>query len=133
MWRAGEAAGWGGRRPAGTFLWEKPPKLLKKAVFYGPRGPERFFYCKFAHKTRNPMPKRRFRRAVWLPVALALYLTASYIYLYWKGNLQLTPRHMGIVALSYVLVVALWWVNRRRERAEQGFTQNQQSPTKKEI
>ena len=45
------------------------------------------------------MPKRRFRRAVWLPVALALYLTASYIYLYWKGNLQLTPRHMGIVAL----------------------------------
>ena len=40
---------------------------------------------------------------------------------------------MGIVALSYVLVVALWWVNRRRERAEQGFTQNQQSQTKKEI
>lgn len=70
------------------------------------------------------MTKRRFRRAVWLPAGLALYLTASYVYLYWRGNLHLSARHMGIVALSYGLVAALWWVNRRRERAERGDGQD---------
>lgn len=65
------------------------------------------------------MLKKRFRRSVWLPVALAVYLTVFYIYLFIQGNLRLEAGHLGVVALSYALVILLAWVNRRWERREE--------------
>lgn len=62
---------------------------------------------------------RRFDKTTWLPVALALYLTGSYVYLYIDDKLHPSWSTAGLVALSYVLVVVLWAVNRRRRRGPQ--------------
>lgn len=60
---------------------------------------------------------KRSRRSTWLPAALALYLTVSYVWLYVNGSIPLDARSVARVGLSYALVACLWWVNRRRERA----------------
>ncbi|HIU89003.1 MAG TPA: hypothetical protein IAC71_01945 [Candidatus Caccomonas pullistercoris] len=60
---------------------------------------------------------KRSRRSTWLPAALALYLTVSYVWLYVNGSIPLDARSVALVGLSYALVACLWWVNRRRERA----------------
>lgn len=60
---------------------------------------------------------KRSRRSTWLPAALALYLTVSYVWLYVNGSIPLDARSVALVGLSYTLVACLWWVNRRRERA----------------
>ncbi len=61
---------------------------------------------------------KRSRRSTWLPAALALYLTVSYVWLYFNGFIPPTTRSVVFIGLSYVLVLGLWWVNRRRERAK---------------
>lgn len=61
---------------------------------------------------------KRLSRRTWLPVALLLYLTASYVYLYIKGDFELNAKSLALAALSYVLVAAVWWINRRRSQPD---------------
>ena len=66
---------------------------------------------------------KRIRRSVWLPAILALYLTGSYIYLYIEDSLTPDARSLTLVGASYLLVIALWWLNRRRERTDHNSQQ----------
>ncbi len=61
---------------------------------------------------------KRFRKSIWLTAALALYLTACYVYLYAQGKLSPDGRSLVLVGVSYLLVVGVWWLNRRRERSD---------------
>ena len=47
---------------------------------------------------------KRSRRSTWLPAALALYLTVSYVWLYFNGFIPPTTRSVVFIGLSYVLV-----------------------------
>lgn len=61
---------------------------------------------------------KRLSRRTWMVAALALYLTACYVYLYFNGKFPPDAKHLGLAALSYALVAAVWWLNRRREKAD---------------
>ena len=57
----------------------------------------------------------RIRKSVWLPVLLAVYLTVYYIYLFMEGKIPLDLKSLGIIALSYILVAVLWYINNRKK------------------
>ncbi len=96
---------------------EKSPALL---FFSGQKTKLRAqFRFLFVHLPEKPVSMKRSRRSTWLPAALALYLTVSYVWLYVNGSIPLDARSVALVGLSYALVACLWWVNRRRGRARQ--------------
>ena len=88
---------------------EKSPALL---FFSGQKTKLRAqFRFLFVHLPEKPVSMKRSRRSTWLPAALALYLTVSYVWLYVNGSIPLDARSVALVGLSYALVACLWWVN----------------------
>lgn len=81
---------------------EKSPALL---FFSGQKTKLRAqFRFLFVHLPEKPVSMKRSRRSTWLPAALALYLTVSYVWLYVNGSIPLDARSVALVGLSYALV-----------------------------
>lgn len=60
---------------------------------------------------------RRYRKSVWLPALLFVYATGLFIYSFVWGEVKLDVRSALVMGVTYLLVFAIWLLNRRRERS----------------
>lgn len=61
---------------------------------------------------------RKFRKSLWLPLALWVYTTAMAIY-FLPRNTQVSDTEKYLtLGFSYVIIVLLWWVLRLKEKRQ---------------
>lgn len=61
---------------------------------------------------------RKFRKSLWLPLALWVYTTAMAIY-FLPRNTQVSDTEKYLtLGFSYVIIVLLWWVLRQKEKGQ---------------
>lgn len=61
---------------------------------------------------------RKFRKSLWLPLALWVYTTAMAIY-FLPRNTQVSDTEKYLtLGFSYVIIVLLWWVLRQKEKRQ---------------
>lgn len=62
---------------------------------------------------------RKYKKSTWLPVALLVYTTAMAIY-FIPRNTEIgdTEKYLT-VGLSYVIIALLWFVLRKKEKAQE--------------
>lgn len=61
---------------------------------------------------------RKYRKSIWLPVALLVYVTAMAVY-FLPRNTEISDTEKYLtVGLSYVIVALLWFVLRQKEKVQ---------------
>ena len=58
---------------------------------------------------------KKYRKSIWLPVALLVYTTAMAVY-FIPRNTEISDLTVG---LSYMIIALLWIVLRKKEKAEE--------------
>ena len=58
---------------------------------------------------------KKYRKSIWLPVALLVYTTAMAVYF---TEISDTEKYLT-VGLSYMIIALLWIVLRKKEKAEE--------------
>lgn len=62
---------------------------------------------------------KRIRKSIWLSALLFIYATALFVYYLIWGGARLDARTIGVMAVTYLLVGAVWFLNHRRERMKE--------------
>lgn len=59
---------------------------------------------------------RKFKKSIWIPLALFIYTTAMAIY-FIPGNTDMSSTEKYCtIAFSYIIIALLWWVNHKKEK-----------------
>lgn len=61
---------------------------------------------------------KKYRKSIWLPVALLVYTTAMAVYFIRNTEISDTEKYLT-VGLSYMIIALLWIVLRKKEKAEE--------------
>ena len=62
---------------------------------------------------------KKYRKSIWLPVALLVYTTAMAVY-FIPRNTEISDTEKYLtVGLSYMIIALLWIVLRKKEKAEE--------------
>lgn len=62
---------------------------------------------------------KRFKKSVWLPFILFIYITAMAFYFLPRNQEMGLIEKFVTVGVSYIIVILLWWVLRAKERIAQ--------------
>lgn len=60
--------------------------------------------------------KRRLRKSVWMPLVLWVYTTAIVVYFLPRNTEINDTEKWGTIVVSYLVIVLLWLVLRKREQ-----------------
>ncbi len=60
--------------------------------------------------------KRRLRKSVWMPLVLWVYTTAIVVYFLPRNTEISDTEKWGTIVVSYLVIVLLWLVLRKREQ-----------------
>lgn len=60
--------------------------------------------------------KRRLRKSVWMPLVLLVYTTAMVMYFLPRNTEISDSEKWGTIVVSYLVIVLLWLVLRKREQ-----------------
>ncbi|WP_178798293.1 hypothetical protein [Bacteroidaceae bacterium] len=62
---------------------------------------------------------RKYKKSIWLPVALLIYVTAMAVY-FIPRNTEISDMEKCLtVGFSYVIIALLWLVLRKKEKAQE--------------
>lgn len=62
---------------------------------------------------------RKYKKSIWLPVALFIYVTAMAVY-FIPRNTEISDMEKYLtVGFSYVIIALLWLVLRKKEKAQE--------------
>ncbi len=63
---------------------------------------------------------KKLRTSIWLPALMTIYATAFFAYKFFVENVGASVRNVSVAAITYMLVAAVWFVNRRKETKRNG-------------
>lgn len=61
---------------------------------------------------------KKYRKSIWLPVALLVYTTAMAVY-FIPRNTEISDTEKYLTVGSYMIIALLWIVLRKKEKAEE--------------
>lgn len=59
---------------------------------------------------------KRYRKSIIMPLALFIYATVMAIYFIPRNHEMSDAEKWGTVGASYLIIIALWWVLRKKEQ-----------------
>lgn len=62
---------------------------------------------------------KKMKKSTWIASLLFIYATVLFVYYFvWRGA-ALDIRNIGVMAVTYLLVLIVWYLNRRREKEKE--------------
>ncbi|KAA6346757.1 hypothetical protein EZS27_005758 [termite gut metagenome] len=70
--------------------------------------------------------KNKIRKSTWLPLALLIYVSVMAVYMLPRNNEMGDMEKYITLFVSYIIVIVLWFVLRKKEKLQQKYREKEQ-------